>query len=500
MLTKAEINYVQSGEDKDGAVANALIRLGRKLPVRTDKPRLVNHFKIGADPEFSFLVKKIDSRKEASYQRIEAATLGFKTGAAWGADTSGRQVEIRPHASKSVLRVCASVLETLRWMVACEPKTKEYVWCPAAYMAGDGHGGHTHFGRLATLLPRKGVYNKPARISRQDEVYALDCATAMLLGTGVLSSESAEQRRAATGYGRYGDARAQAYGFEYRTPPCWLASPRTTHLVLTVYKLAVLEPELHTGMVQNAGPSNRGVATRLLEVLLTKFAGLDDDAALAAWGMRKFGVPLWPTEEYADFKAVWGMTDVPAIGATDGVVPEAIPAERDTIEELFQHLVYGKALVGRPVKVGEDVKLNLPRGYVPLLRTVETRRIIGIGEIVQGLCVFEGVPVKVEVGQDRDGLLVAGTIEETLGQDWEEQLQQVLGSRKVSGSDSRNRTPFLTLYLGHDVRTNFMRNLVRKALTCGALPIWTVGEVMQDSFQRWSETRKKRKRQGVQII
>src|SRR3990167_7205171 len=52
--------------------------------------RLVNHFKVGADPEFVFL-------SMAELARRDASAFGLAAGVAFGADNCGRIAELRPH-------------------------------------------------------------------------------------------------------------------------------------------------------------------------------------------------------------------------------------------------------------------------------------------------------------------------------------------------------------------------------------------------------------------
>src|SRR5581483_8667143 len=85
----------------------------QKLPEFGPQRRYVNRFKVGADPEFVFVSSGL-TRDEDS--RVDAHHLGLQQGPAFGADNNGRLAEIRPHPSRSALRVCASILSTLRWM------------------------------------------------------------------------------------------------------------------------------------------------------------------------------------------------------------------------------------------------------------------------------------------------------------------------------------------------------------------------------------------------
>ena len=73
----------------------ALLRAERPNAVPA-VPRLLNHFKLGADPEFAFL----NEGKQHS-----AHDFGLRAGLCFGADNNGRLVELRPRASRYAVEV-----------------------------------------------------------------------------------------------------------------------------------------------------------------------------------------------------------------------------------------------------------------------------------------------------------------------------------------------------------------------------------------------------------
>src|SRR5437899_1282728 len=85
-------------------------------PVYSETPRLINHFKIGADPEFLFerppqvtrTLEGATREVRAAENRVTAQSLGMKTGLFMGADQNGRLAELRPKPNKSCLKVLAS--------------------------------------------------------------------------------------------------------------------------------------------------------------------------------------------------------------------------------------------------------------------------------------------------------------------------------------------------------------------------------------------------------
>ena len=223
-------------------------------------PRLINHFKVGADPEFAFLAA------DNSYLHASSIRLGIDT--AFGSDMSGRQVELRVWPDRSTLRVTASILDTLRWLAHTTPAA-QYKWWGGAVMANDGIGGHIHYG-----------------LKKKIDLKCLDHAGKRLLEQRHLDWEGHNQRLAITKYGRPGDIRRTSYGFEYRTLPTWLYSPWATYLTLTIMKLAIYaKVDLKTANSLS---------------LLRRFRALDDDAdlCLAAW--ERLGTPTY--FQSADFK------------------------------------------------------------------------------------------------------------------------------------------------------------------------------------------------------
>jgi len=242
-----------------------MYRLKPLLSTPTE-PRLVNRFPIGADPEFAFLLES-----SGELEGIAATEMGFKTGLAFGADVNGRLAELRPKPNRFGLRVVASMLATMRWLAYLNPKTTYLIWKAGAYSQRDGLGGHIHFGRKRT--------------SRGREVKALDKLTGTLYLANIFSKAEGDRRRKNTDYGRLGDYRLQAHGYEYRVLPSWLDSPWMAFFTLTVAKLAVYAPELVIPW------TTQGNAERKLSALLAYFKGRDDDALIAYHALKRSGFP-----------------------------------------------------------------------------------------------------------------------------------------------------------------------------------------------------------------
>jgi len=274
-------------------------------------PRLVNRFKLGADPEFTF------QGKDGSY--IYAENLGLTTLTGFGCDMSGRQAEIRAYPSRFALEVVASIADSLRWMgTTGNGATLGLNWQATAYNGKDGCGGHIHFGRRRPQL-------------RELDTNILDSTTKRLLHEGVFNGYSFRERQtlAPGHYGKAGDIRITNHGYEYRTPSTPLSSPWLTYFTLVINKL----------MVYHGQSSTQPKAAEWFIELLKLYEDKDDDAAIALSALRKFGLPK---ESKEDFKGKWGVSSgLPAPEKCDRFFPSMIKGEDSTCRELFRHFMNG---------------------------------------------------------------------------------------------------------------------------------------------------------------
>ena len=146
--------------------------------------RHLNHFCVGSDPEFSFA--------DLSGERVQAYDLGLRVGLAAGCDQNERLVELRPWPSTSVVEHVAGILTALRWMYRVYGKyVQDCNWRAGAYFAGDGMGGHVHFGRK--------------RPTRAEEIIGLDGLACVFSASGLFPIREWELRVR-------GDKRGQRYG------------------------------------------------------------------------------------------------------------------------------------------------------------------------------------------------------------------------------------------------------------------------------------------------
>lgn len=173
---------------------------------------------LGADPEFVMV---------SAAGRVVPASRYFAPGDATGCDSIRLRgvkiwplVELRPRPSRDPARLTA---ELRRLLGAAAERTDGAAlsWRAGALpVKGIPLGGHIHLSGAALHAER---------------VRALDNAVALPLR--LLEPPGAARRRPR--YGALGDVRRQPHGgFEYRTPPSWLVSPRLTLGALALAKVA----------------------------------------------------------------------------------------------------------------------------------------------------------------------------------------------------------------------------------------------------------------------
>lgn len=276
--------------------------------------RLVNRFKVGADPEFIF----VDGDGRYTF----AEKLGLSTMHAFGCDMAGRQAEIRAYPSRFALETVASIVDSMRWLALTHSASLGLHWIAIAHFGKDGVGGHIHFGRR--------------RPNRDQDIKVLDSVTNTLTALNILDQKNSHRRVSLTNYGKCGDIRLQAHGYEYRTLPTQLSSPWLTYFVLTLSKLAVYQGE--------KVPYNSSSILNLLE----KYQDMDDDAAIALKALKLMGQPV---DFQTDFKERWGV-DIVASGKnyvdrSGFFFPSIIKPEESTCHELFMHLTQGHLLARR---------------------------------------------------------------------------------------------------------------------------------------------------------
>lgn len=415
--------------------------------------KLVNRFKLGADPEFVLIY---------DHDRVNASALKLSQGLAFGADNNGRLVEIRPWPSRSAVEVLASMLATLRWFELSHPAIQQYQWIADALTLDDGLGGHVHFGRK--------------RPNRDAEVTALDTMEELLVALGAYNAGNVMRRRQNRvdiarhqNYGQLHDFRLQAHGYEYRTWPSWLDSPSLAFLTMVVSKLAVYNPELAKGIGLS---TSREANYSKLRNLLGYYKGADDDARLALLLLGRGGVPQ---QIGGDFKIRWGLDQKPTAEVRDKAIhfiPSAIKPSKSEIEEVFQHLATGKP-IGWKTPVPSWTPVAPPTDYFMAINNVQTVGMKGLGELVWDLCLSRKAPLEI-TGGPRDNyprILVPSKYASLMPPEFRKQ---------VKADRSGN-----TVYINQNAREGAYVSQTRHILLSGFLPIWRVKDAAPDSFEQW---------------
>jgi hypothetical protein len=325
-------------------------------PSLSTQPRLVNHFKLGADPEFVFMV---------GGRVAHASELGLRAGLAVGADNNGRLAELRPKPSKFALEVVASMYAELCFLAQWNPALTRYTWYAQPYVDRDGLGGHIHFGRWQKL--------------RKQEVTALDNIMCLFYDAGCISRAHQKERLGTQLYGKFGDIREQAHGYEYRTFPTWLGCPRHAHLYLTLAKLAVYNPKMHH-LVRRGSVFE---AQQYIKNILSYYQNLDDDAKIALCYLENCWVP-----PIGDIQKAWNIVpNFKGVGDPDtDIMPPFIKPNPAHVSAMFEYLTKGTKYV-----VADTFEpLRFPKGFTPFQRVLVTDRRPELGEVVWDMALVPG--------------------------------------------------------------------------------------------------------------
>lgn len=240
---------------------------------------------IGADPELELQVHNY---------LVSAASIGLGVGGdattSWrttpvGADGAGGPIELHPVPGEPAV-VFASIrdrLETLRSMLESRWPGLQSV----EVVAGCGRtipvGGHIHVSG-AGLSPSRSLLD------------GLDA----LIGRPLYSVSDRRLRGEGCSYGRMSDYRRQSHGgFEYRTPPSWLAHPDLTAGAFAVARvLAGGDRDGHlggmqdpSGVVFNAG-EHRPVVEAFyarIDAMRVAHVTMEQCDVMTAWGLRPIG-------------------------------------------------------------------------------------------------------------------------------------------------------------------------------------------------------------------
>ena len=451
-------------------IARWFERLYAPLEPQLPGARLVNHFSLGADPEFVLL-------DLSNSKVVNARNFGLKAGLAFGADNNGRLIELRPKPSRSALSVLTSTWLTLQWMVVYHPDTAIYKWRSGAYAGGDGLGGHIHFGRKQ--LQR-----------RLREVQSLDRLTHLCFTAGIFSREEGRMRyHHARGilqgdkqYGSSGDIRVQPHGYEYRTLPSWLDSPWLAYFLLTISKLVVALPEVLPPLTGADDVIAAEASRNWLRLLLAYFSPLDDDARLAYAILCKHGFPRHNDGD--DFKPNWGIFLNGPLGSSIQALKPVVWPTQIPCTTKFESAMMTALLNGEAPETTELTPTwfptGLPPNYYQCIDFVQTELSPGLGEFCADV-VFHKDCKLVFCGNNNNNATVL-TFPESIKINLRTQLKEVLAPLQINftGAD-------FTIFVSTNKKfTLEMMLLVKNTLLDSkVLPLWRAGEVTDSSFAEW---------------
>ena len=434
----------------------------------TSTGRYLNHFCVGSDPEFTF--NDIDQE-----MRIEAIQVGMKVGLAAGCDQNERLVELRPWPSRSVVAHVAGILTALRWMHRVYGRViKNYNWRAGAYFAGDGMGGHVHFGRK--------------RPTRKEEVAALDGLARVFKATGMFPVREWEARirgdKRGQHYGLPGDMRVQKHGYEYRSLPSWLQSPTVAFIVLTCSKLAVLDPSITT--TWNERDWEPTAAANALRGLAKLYRGRDDDAYILYHLLTRIGNNVFTVDHGAHFAPAWGIqrTDRAVIEESQYILPACIEPNSYEIKEIEDHLLRGTGLIF--TKYPPNFTTNIPEKYTWLPLQIVPGRYAGYGDFIHDLVTHPSMHIIWEYARD-DSFKIAGYLP-LLWNKSETQLLQDEYQCRICPTGKGGHETVITVpkSLCQALTIGAFKDVLTKS---GLFPIWTVETVKPDSIVRWLEGR-----------
>lgn len=291
VITRIDINPIQS-EQLNDLYAQAVNDYGNDwLKERLEPKPAV----FGMDLEF--LLRNSQGKIVPASRYLSAnGGVGYDSATVLGRKQIHPLVELRPEPSEN-LAVLVKNLRRTMWIAATQITDNSLQWIAGGMpVPGLPLGGHVHMSgiRLNTQLIR-----------------AMDNYLALPL----IMIEDTSTRGRRKKYGRLGDVRRPSHGgFEYRTLPSWIVSPRVTKGVLALASLIVLHydelvdrPLDCSDILIAYKDGNKGVLepiVRSLWIQLEATAGYIDHRVylepLKNWIMEQ---RIW--NEQRDFRAAW---------------------------------------------------------------------------------------------------------------------------------------------------------------------------------------------------
>lgn len=291
VITRIDINPIQSEKVND-LYAQAINEYGsRWISEEFEHKRAV----FGMDPEF--LLRNTQGKIVPASRYLPAkGGVGYDSATVLGRKQIHPLAELRPEPSENITVLVNNLRRTM-WMAATQIKDHSLQWIAGGMpVPGLPLGGHLHM---------SGISLNTRLIRAMDNYLALP----------LIMIEDTTTRGRRKKYGRLGDVRRPSHGgFEYRTLPSWIISPRVTKGVLALASLIVQHyDELVDRPLDNSDvllayiDGNKQVLEPLVRSLWLQL-----EATAAYTEHRMYLEPLknWIMEqriwnEQCDFRAVW---------------------------------------------------------------------------------------------------------------------------------------------------------------------------------------------------
>lgn len=296
----------------------------------------VRLFKVGADPEFSFINNGGDV--------VSADRVLTRVRSKFGLDGCEAIAEMRPSPSINPSQVVSNLYRDLLEGYHANPESRGLYWKAGSIAADEGDvyatGGHIHFGIHSAVTRRiygdRGTYY--SKLSSYLDVYLAQVVR-------LLEDPKELRGRLRNEYGFLGDHRANTHGLEYRVLGSWLTSPRVAEGVLCLAQAAVYQHMWSTinygrdfplsPLAPPPGPDNHqdeedeesedgDDVTGDLKKYRTKFPALRSDIRKFKL-YKRYELPIeflfrliekrktWYPGKGVDMKQAWGIASVPFI-------------------------------------------------------------------------------------------------------------------------------------------------------------------------------------------
>lgn len=448
-------------------------------PVFQTPGKYVNHFTIGADPEFTFI--------GPGGRQFHAADARLGLGTFVGCDANNRLAELRPAPNRSALYVVASLLSELRALYMLSKTTHSDLdklqWVAFPFLE-EGIGGHIQFGRLRD--DRRKTSDAPI----------LDKLADWLESRGVFNVAASQWRRQNTNRGQYGgksDLRLQPFGYEYRTMPTWAENPWLSFFVLTLAKLLV-----HDGKVSLDSDSSA-------KHLLAYYAPFDDDAALALHVLQQRGMPC---QSMVDMRTTWGLTsDVKGIimaGLREHpyiVMPATITPTKQEVKDVWEHFTSNKPLKYAHSSMFDDKDIIPSTAVTPAVYMSQTDHPTIVDELLVEVVGIKQYPVRIEAFNTPEGsrpYIAIGCSQQLrhIVPQLEAAFLPVCSKGSVRWSPRPQTDTKIVLSFSRDLLHPRYKQQMHALLLKGVLPLWHYKKIDSVEVKRWASLKLKQRGQA----